>query len=926
MPIYILLFCAVAGASWLAIELTRDMGRIAAIWPANAILVAALLLRRDLSTPVMLVLGFFATLCANLASGDTSAIAVALSSCNTLEIVMVVVLWRRSRIPVPDFGGFVSSIRFGIYSAAASFASASLAFVILALKEASTSPAVFLDWFRSDLLGLLVVTPLVVTLLTNNPRECFARAGFWRIAATQASLIAVSIITFTQDRYPFLFLVTPVMLAIAFALGAFGSAVGLLLVALIAATATALGMGPIMLVGGGLHDKVTVLQLFLLANAACSLPVASVLAQRRRLTEELAASEQQLKLLAENATDAVFRVGLDGRCKYASPSVQSVIGASPDQLVGNDLLVRFHPDDRENVVETFLALGRGEIERCVLTYRSRPLDRPDQWIWLEANCGLVRKGAELEEVIVSIRDVTARKQLEQEIERALALANQAVETRGIFLANMSHEIRTPMNGVIGFTDLLLAGELDPVQRSQAEILRQCGQAMLQTLNDILDFSKIEAGALSVVNEPFALRQMIAEVEAMFSLQAGAKGLDMRVTVAPDVPAFISGDSHRLRQILLNLISNALKFTEKGSLDIRFTKVPEDQLEVIVTDTGCGIAGDRREAIFDPFVQADSSTARRFGGTGLGLAISRRLARILGGDLWIAGSDASGSSFHLRVDAAPADQRLRASEAREPRAEAVRARILVAEDVEFNRTLLRMALARSGHEVVLASTGAEAVDSFAASLAVRPFDIILMDVQMPIMDGLEATRRIRSLGEAGARVPIYALTASAYDSDADACRLAGMSGHLAKPFDYQRLQDIIREAGERTSMAAFPGEIGPELEDESANLAIIEAIGALPVNARRLVGVSLKRDIDGLAQSALHGLAEGDGERTRRALHALKGAAGGFGLGELAELCREVETALANGTGMDAAVQADRITVAVASALERVERILARLAA
>jgi PAS domain S-box-containing protein len=525
--------------------------------------------------------------------------------------------------------------------------------------------------------------------------------------------------------------------------------------------------------------------------------------------------EAQLRLLATNATDAVFRVGLNGTFRYASPSTRLVFGVEPAQVVGQDLMLGVHPEDIPGLADAMRLLSSGLSERLLLTYRTARRDVPGTWRWVESNAGLVRgEDGRPVEIISAVRDITERKQLELELEAARQRAESAVQAKSSFLANMSHEIRTPMNGVIGFTELLLAGTLNAEQRRQAELIADSGRAMMRLLNDILDLSKVEAGQMRVVSEPFDLRHALKACVRLVTPVVEQKRLAFHVAIADSLPRTIRGDGLRLRQIILNLLSNSAKFTLQGSITLRATAVETtggSTLTIEVEDTGIGVAPDRQAAIFETYVQAEASTAGRFGGTGLGLPISSRLAELMGGRLALDKQPGQGSRFVLTLPLVT-DEAGSASGAGSPGPPMTEAssfqdgvlalttpeerpRVLVAEDHDVNQLLITAMLRKIGCEPVIASDGAQAVAMVEASRAAsRPFDLVLMDIQMPIMDGPEATRQIRGHGIDATELPIVALTANAYADDVSMCLSSGMQDHIAKPVTLANLERAVRQWG------------------------------------------------------------------------------------------------------------------------------------
>jgi signal transduction histidine kinase/CheY-like chemotaxis protein len=460
--------------------------------------------------------------------------------------------------------------------------------------------------------------------------------------------------------------------------------------------------------------------------------------------------------------------------------------------------------------------GGGDDERDALRREVAKLRRVNEVLVRRVEQSMDSHGgafAMFEAAIALERQVQARTQelaqaLEQlretnrALEQAKELADAGSRAKSAFLAMMSHEIRTPLNGVIGLAELLGATQLSAEQQDLTQGIERSADMLLALLNDVLDLSKIEAGRMQLDPVACDLRQLLDSVREVFGGVCQQKGLQLRIAVAPAVPAAIVVDVTRLRQVLVNLVGNAVKFTASGEVAVQVAPAGAGAIGFVVSDTGIGIGAEQRARLFEPFVQAEVSMARRFGGTGLGLAISRHLCRLMGGDLTVESELGRGASFRFEV---PAVAVAAPASAPAPRKELPRvdANVLVVDDNAVNRTVAARMLAKLGCAVVLAEDGADAV----AKAAGAAFDLVLMDVQMPGMDGLEATRRMRVGAVTDA--PILALTANALCGDEERCLAAGMNAYLEKPLRIhelaaavcQWLPDRVRAAGGAAADAA-----------------------------------------------------------------------------------------------------------------------------
>lgn len=415
-------------------------------------------------------------------------------------------------------------------------------------------------------------------------------------------------------------------------------------------------------------------------------------------------------------------------------------------------------------------------------------------------CTVEERTAELQEKSKRMHELTQRLQLnEAQMREAKEAAESANRSKGQFLANMSHEIRTPMNAIVGMTRIALESELTSDQRDCLEAVRTSADALLEIINDILDFSKIEAGKLDLESIPFSISDVLDDTLTVFSWRAREKGLELSVRRDADVPEILLGDPGRLRQILVNLIGNGIKFTERG--EVKASVAPTRnvdgrdtiRLQFAVRDTGIGIPADKQDAIFRAFEQADGSTTRKYGGTGLGLAITQHLVELMGGRLQVESRSGEGSTFHFTAvfgravpDALPAPVPI-ATPAISPSTTLKSLEVLLVEDGALNRKLAIRLLEKKGHRVTIACNGKEAL----AALERQSFDVVLMDLQMPEMGGLEATYIVRRREKGtGRRVPIVAMTSHALRGDEERCLQAGMDGYVSKPIEPARLWEVI----------------------------------------------------------------------------------------------------------------------------------------
>lgn len=503
--------------------------------------------------------------------------------------------------------------------------------------------------------------------------------------------------------------------------------------------------------------------------------------------QKLTDSERRYRLLASRVTDIIVTYGVDGLVTYVSPSLEAVTGIAPEALIGRPATTLIHPDDIPALTQSFREFVKAppEWSQRGVTYRGLPGDG-DEVRWFEARTSIIRdENGRVVEFQDLVRDVTETKRLEQELTEARDRAEAGAQAKSEFLANMSHELRTPLTSVIGFSGLLQqSAALPEAERRYADRIAIASEALLGVINDILDYSKLEANAVSLDPRPFDPAVVVQAAAAMVEGVCAARGLSMTVEIAPDMPPALTGDEGRLRQVMLNFLSNAAKFTSEGGVRLEAVWC-DGRLRVAVSDTGIGVPADKIDALFERFSQADNSTTRLYGGTGLGLSISRRLIEMMGGEIGAASEPGRGSTFWFEVPLIQAEAAWNTRDAAEaPSPEGLR--ILMADDAAANRELVSAILGSMGVALETVTDGAEAVEAARAGL----YDLILMDVHMPVMDGLDATRAIRGFEGPAGQVPIIALTANVQPDQVRRCREAGMDDHVGKPVQVDELLRVM----------------------------------------------------------------------------------------------------------------------------------------
>lgn len=641
--------------------------------------------------------------------------------------------------------------------------------------------------------------------------------------------------------------------------------------------------------------------------------------QAAKSAAALKESAERLRLATSSASIGVWELDLASNRVTWNDSMYSMYGLPRETAIEHGTWLELvHPDDLARVE---LKLQKHLIEGIPLNDEFR-IVRPDHHVrTLRAHAQVYYDESNKPLRVVGVSfDITEQKENECLLIEAKRQAEAANTAKSAFLANMSHEIRTPMNAVLGLTHLLQKTGLNPRQRDYCTKVQDAATSLLGILNDILDFSKVEAGRIELEQVPFDLDQLLKNLSDILSANSGHKDIEIIFDVAPDVPRKLVGDPLRLQQVLINLTGNAVKFTEQGEVGLSVSAADpvagRVYLTISIHDTGIGIGKENLAQIFEGFTQAEASTSRRFGGSGLGLAISSRLVRLMGGEIEVVSEEGKGSTFSFSIGFAlqtPEQQALpeRPDPVPDPTSSdrdhqlfsLAGLRILVAEDNAFNQLIAKEILEGEGALVVIADNGLEAVKYLGSGEFC--FDAVLMDVQMPVMDGYQATREIRNSGDE--TVPIIAMTANAFEGDRRKCIEAGMNDHLAKPINVEMLLDTLEKYCAPNRSKFSPGA-GPDKNEDPNREEIEEFPGLdLPDAIRRLNGnyllycrmarmactsyADVGRQIELL-------LSSGDTAAARQVLHTFKGVVASLGAFRLGACIGEFEEALMQGTATD----------------------------
>jgi PAS domain S-box-containing protein len=769
---------------------------VAPVWIADAFTLAAVLKAGPGRRLESLAAGFAGAVAANLVTGVDPVLSAAMPAFNALGVALCAgLMLSRADGPI-DLMRRRDLVLFIVGSVAAALVSSGAAGALLALLK-NESPLFSLQvWAMADAVGLIMVTPMLL-LLGDVRAQLLAR----RITLARLTPLAVlAVVTFAccwQNRYPLMFLILPLWAYAAAELEFVGLAAGAVIVGGISVGLTAIGRGPVVMPHGDPLRQILVMQVFVAFSTLAMLEFTAGVIHRRRMTLSLEVLNRQAEQRRAGAVESnrraqmaesiaglgYWRIDLKTGVVDWSPQIYTLFGLPRTAPQSTSLASLLHPEDRE--------VARARFKRICDT--GEPQHAESRVITADGEVRIVRSWstAELDEagkvsaVMYVVMDVTAQRRVEAELRQARDAAEQAAVVKAEFLANMSHELRTPLTSILGFTALAAAeDDMPDTVRHYIERVTIASKALLTLVNDVLDFSKLEAGEIRLAPRPVDLPSLAREVMDLFSQQAAAKGVGLVLDLADGIPPAVALDADRVRQVLINLMGNAVKFTSEGEVRLELGYDPAAELlSVSVIDTGPGIEADRRSQLFQRFSQVDGSSTRTFGGTGLGLAICKGLIEAMGGAIGVETAPGKGSRFWFEAPAPAVDPVEAATASASVAALSLGNRFLVVDDNRANRDLVRAILTTLGAEIVEASNGHEGVKA-AMEL---PFDVILMDMRMPGLSGPEAVAEIRR-GGPNAACPIIAFSASADAGQLEHLRRLGFDGCLAKPFT---LTDLIQ---------------------------------------------------------------------------------------------------------------------------------------
>ncbi len=705
------------------------------------------------------------------------------------------------------------------------------------------------------------------------------------------------------------------------------------------------------------NDKIVRLEKRLMREKAARKQAEELLEEKSRslyeLNENLQENARLLEATVVNAKDGVIITTANleeggPEILYVNEAFTRISGYEPDEVIGKTPRILQGPNTNREELDIMKAkLSQGKSYAGELLNYTKDGDE----YWLDISVTPIRnKAGEVTHFTAIERNITDRKSFEADLHQeinerkrieaqvqeytdklelmrfeavdAQKKAEAASEAKSQFLANMSHELRTPMNGIIGMTEMLLDSRLDKDQRENAETLHSSGENLLSILNDILDISKIESGELEVEAVPFHVETTMQQIVQLFLPLATDKGIELLMDRSDDVPDVLIGDPGRLQQILRNLVSNALKFTEQGSITL-LAKATKNSvtptLYLAVEDTGIGIPKDKLDTIFEKFTQADTSVTRQFGGTGLGLAITQQLVELMGGAIGVDSLEGHGSTFWLTIPLMAADESaipVNLYNERDNIADTELSkdlRILAVDDHPVNQVFVKKLLTRLGFSKIdIAEDGQQALDMIAAN----DYDIVLMDCQMPGLDGYQATTKLRAMEkDTGQHLPVIALTANAMVGDREKCLKAGMDDYLSKPIKPDKLIALMKKCVDHALIEISSDKmatpvISHDVQEPESKIIDWDRLHLFtdgdPEEEKELIGMFMTYAEESLEDLRAH-CQDNDGEAWKKAAHKLKGSAANFGAQELSDVCMRAELAFSDNVQTKEEIMANIIT-------------------
>ena len=799
----VLMALAYIATGWLGLRIPSIGAHITLVWLPSGVALAALVLWGTRGWPGV-YLGAFLV---NLAIGSAWQLAAAIAVGNTLAPLLAAYLLQHTGFN-RHFERREDVWRFICVVIVSMLVSASGGVLSLWATGVLPSAAIFsawITWWMGDTVGALLAAPLALAISRIQFVSLMRTSKEWLVWCVFAILVSwlAFIHDFSQSGYPqaLAFLTLPLLAWGALRFGVLGAVFASFFFSIFAACGTALGHGSFAV--PDTHVSLFMLWIYMAVTVLTALLITALQAEKSAAEKRLRESEEKLRNLFDLSPLGIALTDLQGNYIEFNEAFRKICGYPAEELKALDywqLTPRKYEAEEARQLESLQKNGRyGPYEK---EYRQKD----GTLVPLVLNGVLVSGRGSSSYIWSIVEDITERKRHEQALRNAIDAAETANLAKSQFLATMSHEIRTPLNGILGMAQLMLMSDLDEQARTDyTRTILHSGQSLLTILNDILDFSKVEAGRMTLIQAPFSPAELVRESAAIFAGVARSKGLQIEAYWHGEAAACYQGDPIRLRQMVSNLLSNALKFTAKGFVRLEVSEIERQGdlalLEFAVVDSGIGIAPEKQALLFQPFSQVDGSSTRQYGGTGLGLSIVRGLAEEMGGTAGVESALGSGARFwfrvRLRCENAAAEHRHSARDTsaslQADGTSVASCRVLIVDDAVINQKVVGAMLARLGIDAQIVEDGKAAVDVACADA--RP-DLILMDIQTPVMDGLEATQQIRNWEKSHAVAPcvIIAFTASAFDEDQQRCMDAGMDDFLAKPVQMEELKQMLEKWG------------------------------------------------------------------------------------------------------------------------------------